>query len=121
MPNQIMTERANMKTTALWRERRAAIGILKGWKSLSPGLPALRRLCEGGRGYPGMTCQTRPTLKGLHQRSLLLIILLAALLTGCRNLGPHTIPGDRSVYSHAIGESWQRQTLLNLVKLRYLD
>src|SRR6266404_3683652 len=108
-PNQIMMDRANRKTPALWRERHAAISILKGWKSLSPGLRAT--------SYTGLARQTRPILKGLHQGGVLLIILL----TGCRNLGPHTIPGDRSEYSNAIGESWKRQTLLNIVKLRYLD
>src|SRR5437016_7938293 len=54
--------------------------------------------------------------------SLTLInLLLVALLTGCSSLGPRTIPGDRSEYSNSIGESWKRQTLLNIVKLRYLD
>ena len=43
------------------------------------------------------------------------------LLTGCQHLGPGTVPRDRSDYSDAIGDSWKRQTLLNIVKLRYLD
>jgi len=47
--------------------------------------------------------------------------LAALLLTGCRSIGPKTVPRDRSDYSGSISESWKRQTLLNIVKLRYLD
>jgi hypothetical protein len=42
-------------------------------------------------------------------------------LTGCQSIGPGTVPRDRSDYSSSIGESWKRQTLLNIVKLRYVD
>ncbi len=42
-------------------------------------------------------------------------------LTGCQTIGPGTVPRDRSDYSSSIGESWKRQTLLNIVKLRYVD
>jgi hypothetical protein len=42
-------------------------------------------------------------------------------LTGCRSIGPGTVPRDRSDYSSSIGDSWKRQTLLNIVKLRYVD
>jgi hypothetical protein len=40
---------------------------------------------------------------------------------GCQSLGPTTIQRDRAEYSDAISQSWKRQALLNIVKLRYLD
>jgi len=50
-------------------------------------------------------------------------LLCAVLLLGpgWRSIGPRTIPRDRYDYSGSISESWKRQTLLNIVKLRYLD
>ena len=48
-----------------------------------------------------------------------LVLLLG--LTGCHSIGPGSIPGDRSDYSSSVGDSWKRRTLLNIVKLRYLD
>ena len=46
---------------------------------------------------------------------------VALALTGCKSLGPPTVAGDRFDYSDAIGASWKSQTLLNIVKLRYVD
>jgi hypothetical protein len=43
------------------------------------------------------------------------------LLSGCKSIGPKTVARDRYDYSSSISESWKRQTLLNIVKLRYLD
>jgi hypothetical protein len=46
-------------------------------------------------------------------------LLLAT--AGCHSIGPRTISRDRSDYSDSISESWKRQALLNIVKLRYMD
>lgn len=43
------------------------------------------------------------------------------LLTGCASIGPGTVARDRFDYSKSISESWKRQMLLNIVKLRYFD
>jgi hypothetical protein len=56
----------------------------------------------------------------LAPRHLPLLFLLT-LLTGCKHLGPGTVAVDRFEYSTAIGDSWKQQTLLNIVKLRYMD
>ena len=54
----------------------------------------------------------------------LLVPVLAGLLvvgTGCRHYGPRSITADRIPYSEAVASSWKEQTLLNVVKLRYMD
>jgi hypothetical protein len=43
------------------------------------------------------------------------------MLAGCTHLGPRTVTRDRCDYGSAIGESWKAQTLLNVVKIRYMD
>src|SRR5215468_12639140 len=59
----------------------------------------------------------------LSLRRLGMVTLATAIpaFTGCRSIGPGTVPRDRFDYSGSISESWKRQTLLNIVKLRYLD
>jgi hypothetical protein len=47
--------------------------------------------------------------------------LIVLGLTGCKSIGPETVARDRPGYSSSISESWKRQTLLNIVKLRYMD
>ena len=49
------------------------------------------------------------------------IVTLALLSTGCQHLGPKTVATDRFDYSSSIADSWKQQTLLNIVKLRYMD
>ncbi len=45
----------------------------------------------------------------------------ALLVAGCTHLGPKSIPVDRFDYSSSIADSWKQQTLLNIVKIRYMD
>jgi hypothetical protein len=53
--------------------------------------------------------------------------LIAALvsgvlaLAGCASIGPATVARDRFDYVESISDSWKRQMLLNLVKVRYAD
>jgi len=48
-------------------------------------------------------------------------MLTGIALAGCTHLGPGTVTVDRFDYSTAIADSWKQQTLLNIVKLRYMD
>ena len=50
-----------------------------------------------------------------------LVALVAAFIASCSSIGPGSVTRDRAQYVDAISESWKRQTLLNIVKLRYLD
>jgi hypothetical protein len=62
-------------------------------------------------------------MKNLIPRIHFFAILSFAVLgvTGCRSIGPKTLPRDRFSYSAALAQSWKDQLLLNLVKTRYLD
>jgi hypothetical protein len=61
-------------------------------------------------------------MKTISSHELLAAALaIGVMLTGCKSIGPGQVAGDRFDYSAAIGDSWKRQTLLNIVKLRYLD
>lgn len=48
---------------------------------------------------------------------------LAACLTGCLHpkYGPQSLPRDRAAYSLSLSDSWKEETLLNIVKVRYID
>jgi hypothetical protein len=43
------------------------------------------------------------------------------VLFGCTGIGPGTVKRDRFDYVTSISESWKRQMLLNLLKVRYSD
>lgn len=59
-------------------------------------------------------------IRKCHVSSLVMVVLLA-LLTGCATLGPGTIARDRFDYTTSVADSWKRQMLLNIVKIRYGD
>ena len=48
---------------------------------------------------------------------------MLALLSsaGRQHIGPGTIVDDRIPYNEAVVTSWKQQTLLNIVRLRYMD
>ena len=62
----------------------------------------------------------RPRRSSGHARRFA-AALLAIVLSACSQIGPQTIPRDRFGYGTAVGDSWKRETLLNVVKLRYGD
>ena len=55
-------------------------------------------------------------------RMAIFSFLAAALLTsGCTGIGPNTVARDRFDYVTTISQSWKRQMMLNLLKVRYSD
>jgi hypothetical protein len=61
-------------------------------------------------------------LKSCRTQALLAAALAAAVVSaGCTHIGPGTVVVDRFDYSTAIADSWKQQTLLNIVKMRYVD
>lgn len=51
----------------------------------------------------------------------LCIVTILTILSGCAAIGPATINQARFDYTAAIADSWKRQMLLNIVKIRYGD
>ena len=74
------------------------------------------------RQVPGR--ESRMPMKSCSRASSGTAVLLAAmgvLLAGCASVGPATVTRDRFDYVATISDSWKRQTLLNLLKVRYSD
>lgn len=57
----------------------------------------------------------------MHIVRLAALGAVGLLLVGCASLGPSTVVRDRFDYVAAISDSWKRQTLQNLLKIRYTD
>lgn len=55
------------------------------------------------------------------QCKMLSLGLMIAILAGCASIGPGTVSRDRFDYNASITESWKRQILLNIVKMRYVE
>ena len=47
--------------------------------------------------------------------------LALLILAGCASVSPARVTADRMDYGGVVAESWKRQTLLNVVRLRYAD
>lgn len=52
---------------------------------------------------------------------LQIIFIAEIIFSGCASVGPEKVITDRIDYTQALSESWKKQMLLNLVKLRYGD
>src|SRR5262245_13222094 len=69
-------------------------------------------------GERGRTAMRRHVKLG---QIVALVALALPALCGCSSFGPGTVDRDRLDYDHSVAESWKRQLLLNVVKLRYGD
>jgi hypothetical protein len=55
------------------------------------------------------------------RRTLGVALSFLAALAGCTSFGPANVQRDRFEFNSAVARSWKEQTLLNIVRLRYLD
>ena len=63
----------------------------------------------------------RETTASVRFVNALLAGMMLWIISGCGSVGPTNVNRDRFDYITAISESWKKQTLLNVVKLRYGD
>ncbi len=64
--------------------------------------------------------ESRPFSRRCRLQGLIPALLLL-VLTGCASIGPNSVARDRFDYTAAVADSWKRQMLLNIVKIRYGD
>jgi len=62
-----------------------------------------------------------PRMAGSYWGSIVMTVAMCVALSGCASIGPPTVKRDRFDYVVAISDSLKRQTLLNMVKTRYVD
>lgn len=53
--------------------------------------------------------------------SVAYLLLTALALSGCTSIGPSRMVQDRTDYNASLTESWKRQILQNIVKIRYVE
>lgn len=75
----------------------------------------------GTEGGGVRTAPDAPVFGAIGVPHLVAALVLALLVSGCASVGPAVLARDRFDYSSAVSDSWKRQTLLNIIKLRYLD
>jgi hypothetical protein len=61
------------------------------------------------------------TIQRGRSASLPLLLAGALAVAGCSGVGPQTVARDRFDYNGEVARSWKEQTLLNIVKSRYVD
>ena len=57
----------------------------------------------------------------IWKHKLFFVTVSLICLSGCGGVGPESIARDRFAYTDALADSWKRQMLLNVVKVRYAD
>src|ERR1700758_4643222 len=59
----------------------------------------------------------------MNKAFILAACSVALFTTGCLHpkYGPQSLPRDRAAYSLSLSDSWKEETLLNIVKVRYVD
>jgi hypothetical protein len=57
----------------------------------------------------------------MTRAKIMVSVLVLLVLSGCTGIGPTTISRDRFDYTAAISDSWKRQMLFNMVRIRYGD
>jgi len=77
-----------------------------------------------GRRKHGKRTSVRTVIPMTKTKTLVFVTCgLVLFATGCVHpkIGPQSLPRDSALYSVSLADSWKNLTLLNIVKVRYLD